>query len=158
MKRAPILMMSWLLALWAAPERLLAQQPVQRLRESLAQPAAGENGRVARVTLREAPDAAAAVQSVVSKPARVRFTGWRVCIYSDNTAQAREGAREAITTFRESYPGIPLYDSYTSPYFRVSVGNCTTSEEAIMLLERVKPHFPKAFVKQEQLTLSDLLE
>ncbi len=64
----------------------------------------------------------------------------------------------AIRTFEENFPDIPLYNGYESPYFRVSVGNCTTSEEAIILLERVRSHFPKAFVKQEQLSLADLLK
>ena len=157
----PLLLLALFLTLAAGSRPASAQTTpnnTERFKESLSQPAVAENGRRASVTFREAPDAAAAVRSVLAKPARLRFTGWRVCIYSDNTAHAREGAREAIATFEEAYPDIPLYDSYTSPYFRVSVGNGTTSEEAIMLLERVRSRFPKAFVKQEQLTLSELLK
>ena len=40
---------------------------------------------------------------------------------------------------------------YDIPYFKVSVGNCLTPEEAIILKERVSATFPKAFVKREEL-------
>jgi len=134
-------------------------QNLAAFKERLTQPSApAENGRSATVTLHEEPAAAEAVRRSQSQNARLRFKGWRVCIFSDNTADARAGAFAAIKTFEENYPDVALYNGYESPYFRVSVGNCTTSEEAIILLERVRPLFPKAFVKQEQLSLADLLK
>ena len=36
---------------------------------------------------------------------------------------------------------------YENPYFRVTVGNCLTLEEAIILKGRVSGTFPKAFPK-----------
>lgn len=114
--------------------------------------------RSATVEVYEEPKAAEALRSVESSRSPQRFQGWRICIFSDNTAEAREGARKAMESFEQQFPTIPLYDQYASPYFRVSVGNCTTPEEAIILLERVRPLFPKAFMKQEQLRLDDLLE
>ncbi len=114
--------------------------------------------RNATVEVYEEPAAGEALRRTATSGGTQRFQGWRICIFSDNTAEAREGAHRAMKSFEEHFPTIPLYDQYASPYFRVSVGNCTTPEEAIILLERVRPLFPKAFMKQEQLKLNDLLE
>lgn len=153
------LLILFLTALFASLcPRAEAQNPAA-FKEQLTRPAAGsEGGRTGTITLHEEPAAAEAVRRSQSQNARLRFKGWRVCIFSDNRADAREGAFAAIKTFKENFPDIPLYNGYESPYFRVSVGNCTTTEEAIILLEQVRSHFPKAFVKQEQLTLADLLK
>ena len=134
-------------------------QSLAAFRERLAQPATDTlSGRTATVTVYEEESAAETLRQSQSQNKRLRFKGWRVCIFSENTADARSRAFAAIRTFEENFPDIPLYNGYDSPYFRVSVGNCTTSEEAIILLERVRSHFPKAFVKQEQLSLADLLK
>ena len=65
---------------------------------------------------------------------------------------------EARKIFTENFPDIPLYMVYENPYFRVTVGNCLTIEEAIILKGRLATLFPKAFPKSEELTLSDLLK
>ena len=61
-------------------------------------------------------------------------------------------------SFEESFPGVSVDMVYDIPYFKVSAGRCVTSEEAIMLLERVRAKFPKAFLMRETLTAVDLLE
>lgn len=148
-----------LFALFLLRSETAGAQSLDAFKERLAQPATDSlSGRIATVTVEEEPSAAEAVRLGQSQNKRLRFKGWRVCIFSGNTADARSEAFAAIRTFEENYPGIPVYNGYESPYFRVSVGNCTTTEEAIILLERVRPHFPKAFVKQEQLSLADLLK
>ena len=49
------------------------------------------------------------------------------------------------------------YVTYENPYFKVSVGNCTTQEEALVLLEDVKRYFPKAFIMRENIPLEELI-
>ena len=46
---------------------------------------------------------------------------------------------------------------YDTPYFKVTVGDCLTAEEAIVLKGKVSATFPKAFVKNEEVSLADLL-
>ena len=109
----------------------------------------------------EAPehdDAAATVAASDRKSAPARLSGYRVCIFFDNGQDARAGAMEAKTLFEEQFPGIKLYMVYENPYFRVTVGNCLTIEEANILKGRLSATFPKAFPKAEELQLSDLLE
>ena len=147
-----------LLTLWGGLYEAEAQN-LGSFKLSLAEPSIDTlSGRTATVTLTEDPQARAALAQSPRLGAKWRVSGWRICIFSDNAADARSRAHEAIARFEEHYPSTPIYDEYASPYFRVSVGNCLTSEEAIILLQQVKPHFPKAFIKQEQLSLSDLLK
>lgn len=134
-------------------------QRLASFKEQLAHPALDTLSlRTATVTVFESEAAREALAQATGSAHRTRFQGWRVCIFSDNTAEARSKAYEAMNTFREHFADIPYYNEYASPYFRVSVGNCTNSEEAIILLNRVNKVFPKAFIKQELLTLSDLLK
>lgn len=63
-----------------------------------------------------------------------------------------------VTQFEESFPGLSVDMFYDNPYFKVSAGRCATAEEAIMLLERIRVKFPKAFLIREMMTASDLLE
>ena len=103
-------------------------------------------------------DAARAVAEASRAEQRDRVSGYRVCIFSDNGPEAREGAFAAMKLFSETYPGVKAYMGYDVPYFKVSVGNCLTTEEAIILKERVSATFPKAFVKSEELSIGDFVK
>lgn len=76
---------------------------------------------------------------------RQSYDGYRIRLYSGNNQQARAEAEAVQQLFRENY-AVPVYFSYENPYFMVSCGNCLTHEEAIMLLSKVRIHFPKAFI------------
>ena len=116
-----------------------------------------DRGR-AQVIAVEYGDAARTVAEASRAERRDRFPGYRVCIFSDNGPEAREGAFAARKLFEETFPGVKVCMGYDIPYFKVSVGNCLTTEEAIILKERVSATFPKAFVKSEELSAADLTE
>ena len=113
----------------------------------------------ARVEVTEMGSAADAVRELSNRNnTNARVRGYRVCIFFDNGQDARAGAMAAKELFQENFPNIKLYMVYENPYFRVTVGNCLTIEEAIILKGKLAAHFPKAFPKSEELALSDLLE
>lgn len=131
-------------------------QSLEAFRQRLARPAmAAGTEEQAAVTVTEYGDAAQAVAEAVRNVRRPALRGYRVCIFSDNGHSARAEAAAAKNLFAETFPGIPVYMFYENPYFRVTVGNCLTIEEAIILKGRVSGTFPKAFPKSEQLSLSD---
>ncbi|MBO7198035.1 MAG: hypothetical protein J6V28_04490 [Tidjanibacter sp.] len=76
---------------------------------------------------------------------RKSYQGYRIRIFASHTQSARTDAEAAMALFREHY-SVPLYFAYENPYFLVTCGNCLTQEEAIMLLSKVRIHFPKAFI------------
>lgn len=113
---------------------------------------------MAKVVVSENGDAATAVRKASQEGTRLRFKGYRVCVFFDNGQNARADAKAAAALFEENFPGIRSHLFYENPYFKVTVGNCVTAEEAIILMERVKGVFPKAFLKSEELTVTDLVE
>lgn len=74
-----------------------------------------------------------------------------------NTPTARAEAMAARENFDALYPDETSHISYDNPYFKVAVGNCTTQEEAIMLMERVRSNFPKAFMMREHISATDIM-
>ena len=148
-----------LLTLFAAVAFMpLRAQSLDAFKEHLAAPVVSEAAfGTAKVTVTEHGDAARAVDEASRTGARLRLPGYRVCIFFDNGQDARAGAFAAEALFKETYPGIMVYPVYEVPYFKVVVGNCLTSEEAIILKGRVSSTFPKAFVKNETLSIADLL-
>ena len=88
---------------------------------------------------------------------RIRFKGYRIGIFFDNGAEARANALAAKQTFETAFPDIPVYLVYENPYFKVSAGNCVTSEEAIVLLGKIRSQFPEAYLMREDLTVADLI-
>ena len=145
--------------LFALPLLLLSvaagAQSLERFKQQLAQPA-GAGG--ARVTATEHGTAAQAVSRAARRNSRKSVHGYRVCIFFDNSPNARAEATKAKEEFTERFPEVNVYLTYDNPYWRVTVGDCLSSEEAIILRGRVAGAFPKAFLKNEELALADLLK
>lgn len=134
-------------------------QSLAAFKERLAQPVVSDASfGTAKVLVTEVDDAAAAVREASRAGSRLRFKGYRVCIFFDNGQDARANAVAAKTLFTETFSGTKVYMVYENPYFKVTVGNCLTSEEAIILKGKVQGVFPKAFVKNEELTAADLVK
>ena len=107
------------------------------------------------VEVREVGDAATIVeQNLRQEPKAVN--GYRIVIFMSNSQTARRDAVTAQENFTTLFPNEQSYLSYENPYFKVSVGNCTTQEEALVLLEDVKRYFPKAFIMRENIPLTEL--
>ncbi len=100
----------------------------------------------ARVVCVEFGSAKEAIEKfdVQTSPMEV-LQGYRIRIYSGNHQAARAEAEAAKALFEENY-AVPAYFVYDNPYFLVTVGNCLSQEEAMILLRSVRVHFPKAFI------------
>lgn len=84
---------------------------------------------------------------------RESYQGYRIRIFASHNQTARTDAEAAIALLNEHY-NISHYLSYENPYFLVTCGDCLTQEEAIMLLSKVRIHFPKAFVVMAEIPSS----
>ena len=143
---------------WTAVEAQSLEEFKRQLSDPVQVKLSEEFQPLAKVTAREFGDAAQAVRESSQSVDRYRFRGYRVCIFFDNGQNARAEAVEAKEKFVENFPNIPVYMVYENPYFKVTVGNCLTAEEAIILKGKVVGTFPKAFPKKEELTAVDLLK
>lgn len=72
--------------------------------------------------------------------------GFRVCIFSGSEQDARTKAKQNLELCYTQYPDMTGEIKYEAPIFKVIVGVCATRIEAIQLLSKLKPSFPKAFI------------
>lgn len=141
-----------LFMLSAVMPTMLSAQSVEKLRTQLA--VSTTEGDC--VTVTEDSMAAEAIKAVdaMGKPSKV--SGYRVVIYFSNGQGANDKARSVVNTFKNKYPHISAYLVYESPYFKVSVGDCLSMEEALILMNSFISDYPKAFPKREDIRLTEL--
>ncbi len=127
-------------------------QSVEQMRQRLSERT--DSGAFVYV---EEDDATASAVSAVEAAARAaKVSGYRVVIFFDNGQYAGDTANTVVEEFRAKYPSINAYLVYESPYFKVSVGDCLTMEEAVILMNSFISDYPKAFPKREDIRLEEL--
>jgi len=77
--------------------------------------------------------------------------GFRVQIYSGND---RERAITVKTEFMRHFPGIRTYLTYTSPAFRVRVGNYRNRTDAIGMLRSVNGMYNPSVIVPDMITIN----
>ena len=106
------------------------------------------------VQIVENGDAAKIIEGNLKGEAKM-VNGYRIVIFMSNSQSARRDAVTAQENFSSLFPQEQSYLTYENPYFKVAVGNCTTQEEAIILLGRVRGSFPKAFIMRESIDIGE---
>ena len=109
-----------------------------------------------RVFVLEDEDTRDAVRVVEMQRRQGVVSGFRIVIFSDNGQYAGDNAEKVLNSFREAFPHINAYLVYESPYFKVSVGDCLSMEEAQILMAELAPSYPKAFPKRESIAYDEL--
>jgi hypothetical protein len=88
-----------------------------------------------------------------SKPG---MQGFRIRLYFDLGQHSRNASEEVMNQFMENYPGIAVYRSFDSPYYKVSVGDYRTRDEALKFLKTIEKIYPKAFIVPEWINFPQL--
>ena len=127
-------------------------QSVEQLRRGLLN--AAESG--GSVVVIEGDGVRDAVLAVESQRRSKEVSGFRIVIYSDNGQYAGDNAEAVLQEFKTLYPRINAYLVYESPYFKVSVGDCLSMEEAQILMAKILANYPKAFPRRETIALEAL--
>lgn len=97
-----------------------------------------------------------AVYTVEAQRRAKEIAGFRIVIFSDNGQYAGDNADSVLQEFKSLYPQINAYLVYESPYFKVSVGDCLSMEEAQILMAKILGNYPKAFPRRESIALEAL--
>lgn len=98
----------------------------------------------------------AAFSRHVARNSSRKITGYRVRIFFDNSQNARQRSESVAGAFASAYPGISIYRTYVSPYFKVTVGDFRSRDEAQLFAERLKGWFPSAFLVKESINYPSL--
>lgn len=88
-----------------------------------------------------------------SKPG---MQGFRIRLYFDLGQQSRTVSEDVMNQFMENYPGVSVYRSFDSPYYKVSVGDFRTRDEALKFLKTIERKYPKAFIVPEWINFPQL--
>lgn len=79
----------------------------------------------------------------VQRPVNGRLAGFRVQVFSDNnTRTAKNEARSKQRVISSRFPQYQTYVMYTSPYWRLKVGDFRTQQEANIAAEELRNAFP----------------
>lgn len=85
-----------------------------------------------------------AASTVEARPASGKLGGYRIQVFSDNNARtAKSEARSRARNINAQFPQYPTYVVYSSPYWRLRVGNFRTQEEANRAAHELKEAFPR---------------
>lgn len=87
-------------------------------------------------------------------PSDAKVQGYSVRIFSDNSQTARDSSQKIKREFESKYPNQPIEVSYDAPYFKVTVGQFLTKEEAIILWGNLLSEYSTAFVVPVTLDMS----
>lgn len=87
----------------------------------------------------EAPHA-----TVEARHASGKTGGYRIQVFSDNNARtAKAEARTRARNVAARFPQYPTYVVYSSPYWRLRVGNFRTQDDANAAAHELKEAFPR---------------
>lgn len=79
-----------------------------------------------------------------ARPVTYKMGGYRIQVFSDNNARtAKSEARTRARNISAQFPQYPTYVVYSSPYWRLRVGNFRTQEEANQAAHELKEAFPR---------------
>lgn len=84
------------------------------------------------------------------------MNGYRIRIYLDLGQRSRKQSEDIVNEFYSKHPGISVYRSYESPYYKVSVGDFRTRDNAFKLYYELKKEYPKAFIVPERINFPPL--
>lgn len=132
-------------------------QGIGRLRSRLAHPHIDSLGHLSRVAVHETDGAAAAVQKADAVSGKGTVNGYRAVIYFNNTPAARSEAQRVMSLCMGMYPDVRCIMRYNNPYFRVLAGCCTSAEEALILLERLRKTFPESYIMRDEINVRDVI-
>lgn len=79
----------------------------------------------------------------IAKPVNGRMAGYRVQVFSDNNARtAKNEARSKQRIIASRFPRYQTYVMYTSPYWRLKVGDFRTQQEPKAAADEIGKAFP----------------
>ncbi len=79
------------------------------------------------------------------------FNGYRIHIFMEIGNEALDHAKSVKAQFERAFPDIPIYLTYSEPYFRLRAGDFRNRVEAEKCLRRIKPRFKEAFVTADRI-------
>lgn len=82
--------------------------------------------------------------------------GYRIRIFSQSGKDARQNAMEVRAQFSNLYPDVPSYLLFTTPNFKVYVGDFRTRNDALKFYKQIVQSFRYAFIVNDRINYPKL--
>lgn len=99
----------------------------------------------------QTPTVRQALQDHIRANAGKAITGYRIRVFYNNDPSARSRSESIAAAIRLQFPGTPVYRSFESPNYKVTVGDFRTKDEAQYLYNALKSAYPTAFLIKESI-------
>ena len=109
-----------------------------------------------KVTVNQSAGLLEAFRDQIHKNRYRKINGYRIRIYSGNSQDARRRSDEIAAGFAATHPDIPVYKSYSNPFFKVTVGDFRTRDEALRFAESIAGRYQSAFLVREPINYPSL--
>lgn len=84
-------------------------------------------------------------QNALTNQQSQTLEGYRIRIYRDNNQHARTRSEQIMEKFKEQYPDIGIYRSYSNPYFMVTIGDFRTADDATKFQNQLVAEYGKEY-------------
>jgi len=101
------------------------------------------------ISLQQSQSILMAFRSQVSNNSSRKISGYRIRIFFDNKQNARDMSSSVAGGFESDHPGVHAYRTYENPYFKVTVGDFRTKNDALRFMDRIKDRYSTAFLVKE---------
>ena len=84
-----------------------------------------------------------------------KIDGYRIQVMAFSGNNSRNRAEGERAAFKGNFPGIPVYLTYTEPYFKLRVGNYYTRLDAYKDLKSIQQVYPNAYIVPDKISYLD---
>ena len=109
------------------------------------------SSRQGKIVIDQSKDLSRAMSAHIARNSGKKLVGYRVRIFFDNNKNARDMSERIAGGFKSQHPGIAVYREYENPYFKVTVGDFRTKEDARKFLSSIKGAYPSGFIVREKI-------
>ncbi|MBQ5864495.1 MAG: SPOR domain-containing protein [Bacteroidales bacterium] len=88
--------------------------------------------------------------------AEKKINGYRIRLFFDNKQTARTESEQIEEEFKLRFPTIPIYRTYTNPFFKIVIGDYRTRSEATKALKTIVQVYPKAIIVKENISFTEI--
>lgn len=88
--------------------------------------------------------------------AEKKINGYRIRLFFDNKQTARTESEQIEEEFKLRFPTIPIYRTYTNPFFKIVIGDYRTKSEATKALKTIVQVYPKAIIVKENISFPEI--
>lgn len=100
------------------------------------------------VQIHQSPAIQEAMAEYIRINANKPLTGYRIRVFYDNGPQARAKSSVIEKTLQQQLKA-PVYRSFESPNYKVTVGDFRTKDEALRIYNALKGTYPTAYIIKE---------